>query len=78
MDSATAIVLDCFFSYLVGLLLCFIQTPVFHANSVDPVQMLSSVESDLYLHCLAMSLLWDTRHNYRLNDMKVIKNHVQE
>ena len=31
-------------------------------NSVDPDQTLLSVASDLGLHCLPMSLLWDARH----------------
>ena len=33
----------------------------FYVNSVDPDQMPHSVASDLGLHCLPMSLLWDTR-----------------
>ena len=32
-----------------------------NANSVDPDQMLHSAASDLGLHCLPVSLLWDTR-----------------
>ena len=38
--------------------------PVFTANSVDPDQMPHSVASDLGLHCLPMSLLWDVRHKW--------------
>ena len=40
--------------------LCFIEIPVFNANSVDLDQMPHSVASDLGLHCLPMSLLLDT------------------
>ena len=43
------------------LLQCFIEIPVFYADSVDPDQMPCSAVSDLGLHCLPMSLLWDTR-----------------
>ena len=39
------------------LLPCLIEIPVFNANSEDPDQMLCSASSDLYLHCLPMSLL---------------------
>ena len=35
--------------------------PVNNANSLDPDQMLRSVASDLDLHCLSVSLLWDAR-----------------
>ena len=35
--------------------------PVVNANSVDPDQMLRSAASDLGLHCLPKSYLWDTR-----------------
>ena len=38
---------------------CFIEIPVFNANSVDPDQTPRSAASDLGLHCLLMSLLWD-------------------
>ena len=34
------------------------------ANSVDPDQMPHSAASDLGLHCLPMSLLWDARHKW--------------
>ena len=46
----------------------FIEIPVFYANSVDPYQTprSPSVASDLGLHCLPMSLLWDARHNYKI------------
>ena len=39
------------------ILQCFIEFPVFNANSVDLDQMPHSVASDLCLHCLPMSLL---------------------
>ena len=49
--------------WLVLLLLpCFIEIPVLNANIVDSDQMPSSAESDLGLHCLHMSLVWDARH----------------
>ena len=44
------------------LLLCFIKISVSNANIVDPDQMPHSAASDLGLHCLPMSLLWDIRH----------------
>ena len=37
----------------------FIEIHVFTANSVDPDHMPHSVVSDLGLHCLPLSLLWD-------------------
>ena len=43
---------------------CFIEIPVLYANSVGPDQMPRSAASDLGLHCLPMSLLWDARHNW--------------
>ena len=42
-------------------LLCFIEIPVFNANSVDPDQMQHSVASDLGLHCLPITLLGVSR-----------------
>ena len=35
---------------------------VFELNSVELGQILHFAASDLGLHCLHMSLLWDTRH----------------
>ena len=35
-----------------------------NANSVDPDQTSHSVASDLGLHCLLMSHLWDARHKW--------------
>ena len=40
---------------------CFIEIPVFIANSVDPDQ---TPRSDLSLHCLYMPLLRDARHKW--------------
>ena len=39
-----------------------IEIPIFNANSVDPDQMPHTAASDQGLHCLPMSLLWDTKH----------------
>ena len=36
----------------------------FNENCVDPGQMPHSAVSDLCVHCLSMSLLWDTRHKW--------------
>ena len=36
--------------------------PVHYANSVSPDQTPRSTASDLGLHCLPMSFLWDARH----------------
>ena len=41
--------------WLILLLPCFVEIPVFTANSVDPDQT-SSAASDLGLHCLQMSI----------------------
>ena len=37
------------------------EIPVLNANSADPDQMPNSVASDLGLHCLQWSHLWDAR-----------------
>ena len=42
----------------------FYEIPVFNANSVDPDQMQLSVASDLGLHYLPMSILWDAWHKW--------------
>ena len=49
---------------LVLLLQCFMEISVFNANSADPDLMPNSAASVLGLHCLPMSLLWDTRHKW--------------
>ena len=41
---------------------CFIEIPVFNANSVVPDQTPHDAASDLGLHYLPMSLLWDAKH----------------
>ena len=43
----------------------FTEIPVRNANSVDPDQTPRSAASDLGLHCLPMSILWDARRNYK-------------
>ena len=48
----------------VVLVSCFIEIHVLNANSVDPDLSPHSVASDLGLHCLPMSLLWDARHKW--------------
>ena len=47
--------------WLVFIIPCFIEIHVFNANSVDPDQTPQNAASDLGLHCLLMSLLWDAR-----------------
>ena len=48
--------------WLILLLPCFIEIPVSNAKSIDPDQTPRSSVSDLDLHCLLMSLLWDAWH----------------
>ena len=45
--------------WLFLVLQCFTEISVFNANSVDPDQTPHSAASDLGLHCLPMSLLWN-------------------
>ena len=40
---------------------CFIDIPVLNANSVDPDQTPHCAASDLGIHCLPISNLWDVR-----------------
>ena len=42
----------------------FIEIPVVNANSVDPDQTPRAAASDLGLHCLSMSHLWDSRRKW--------------
>ena len=42
----------------------FKEIPVFNANNVEPDQLLHSVGSDLGLHGLPVSLLWDAGLKY--------------
>ena len=53
---------------------CFIEIPVFNANSVHPDQTPRSAASDLGLHCLPMSLLLGVRHKWvkRLHAFKIL------
>ena len=46
------------------LLIFIIEILVLNANSVDLDQMPRSVASDLGLHYLPISLLWDARHKW--------------
>ena len=46
---------------LLLLLPCVKEIPVVYTNRVDPDQTPRSVASDLGLHCLPISLLWDAR-----------------
>ena len=50
--------------WLVLIIIVFIAIPVSNANSVDPDQTPRSVASDLGLHCLKISLLWDPRQKW--------------
>ena len=40
---------------------CYIEIPMFNANSIDPDQMLQYAASDLGLHWLPIILLWVSR-----------------
>ena len=44
--------------------------PVVNANSVDPDQTPRSAASDLGLHCLPMSHLWDARYKW-VNQVRI-------
>ena len=48
--------------WFVLLLSCFIKNPVLNVNSVDSDQTPRSAASDLGLHCLPTSRLWDAGH----------------
>ena len=52
----------CLVSFL--LWLCFLEIPELNANSVDPDQTPRPAASDLGLHCLPMSLLYDARQKW--------------
>ena len=47
---------------LIFIITTFIEIRVLNSNSVDPDQTSRSEASDLVLHCLLMSNLWDARH----------------
>ena len=46
---------------LVFIIIMFCRISEFNANIVDPDQMRHSAASDLGLHCLPMSHLWDAK-----------------
>ena len=48
--------------WLVFIITMLYKKYVFNTNSAYPDQTQRSVAFDLGLHCLSMSLLWDTRH----------------
>ena len=51
--------------FLLLLLQCLIEIPVLRANSVDPSSNAAfRSATDQGLHCLPISLLWDTRHKW--------------
>ena len=54
----------CLISFTILLLSSFIEIAVLNTTSVDPAQTPNSAASDLGLHCLQMSLLWDARHKW--------------
>ena len=69
MDSSISLFLTGLFpiyavSGLFSMLPFIIEIPVFNANSVDPDQMPDFVASNLGLHCLPVSLLWDAMHKW--------------
>ena len=49
---------------LVSFISSMFHNNVFNANSVDPDQAPRSAVSHLGLHCLPLSLLWDTRYKW--------------
>ena len=51
---------------------CFIKMLVINANRVDPDQTPQNAASDLGLHCLPMSHLWDARHKWVNQEMKAL------
>ena len=46
------------------LLPCVVEISELITNSVDPDQTAGSAMSNLGLHCLPVSLLWDARHKW--------------
>ena len=50
--------------WLILLLWCFIEIPVLNAKTADPDLMPHFAASDLGLHCLPMSFLWEARHKW--------------
>ena len=63
------------------LLPCFYEIPVINANRVDPDQTPRSAASDLGLHYLLTSLLWDAKHKwikYILQDLEYFVSRKKE
>ena len=54
-----------------------LKRTVRNAPHVDPDQMPGSVASDLGLHCLPVSILWDTRHKQEYLVMSDLGLHCQ-
>ena len=52
------------------------EISVFYANSVDPDQTPRSAASDLGLHCLPLSLLWDARLKWVKEMTRVSYDHL--
>ena len=61
--------------WLVLLLPCFIEIPVLNANGVVPDQTPRFAASDLGLHCLQMSLIWDAGHKW-VNEYCCFLTHI--
>ena len=59
-------ILDRSISIKRGILVGFIITiiPLLKENFVDPDKMPHFAASEMGLHCLPMSFLWDTRHKW--------------
>ena len=58
LDESISVIRDV---WLVSFITMFIYMPVLNANSVDPDQTPRSAASDLGLHYLPISHLWDAR-----------------
>ena len=54
------------------ILTIIIELIVLNTNSTDPDQTPRSAASDLGLHCLPMSVLWDARHKWVKNMEELI------
>ena len=50
--------------WLVFIIIMFVEFSELNTNGVDPDQTSHSVASDLGLHYLTMSFLWDARHKW--------------
>ena len=60
-------------AWVVFSVICIIKIRVFNANIIDPDQTPHSVASDLCLHCLQMSLLWEAWYKwaYKSSDLHI-------